>query len=547
MIILGITHPISWNPAACLLIDGKLVAFSEEERFIRLKHAPNVFPEMAIKACLEKAGVNPHNIEATAIGFSRPDERNICSIDAASYLSGALSEERLFEYHTSLALLNADSRIKPYGNKMYFDHHLCHAASAAIPSGFEETNVLTLDGWGGDSSGLLGTFNKDSGFQTYYNISPYNSWGITYELITEYLGFRCHSGEGKTMGLASYGKVDSKLLPSFCEPEFGLPDVRKYEQYLKSHFSPRPPSAELEVWHQNMAATLQSYYEHSLIRIAETLAKRSRYKRYVLAGGVTLNCSGNGRLAEQDFVDDLFIQPASHDAGTALGAAILAHRELSGAWPDVNFSHAYWGQSFSDSEIKQALDFARIPYQHCDPSQMAAEALAKNEVVGWFQGAAEVGPRALGNRSILAHPGHPANLDRVNQQVKRREKWRPLAPSVLAEKYFDVFNCRHLSPYMLLAAQVNTHWKDKLSAIVHIDGSARPQSVMKETNPKYHQLIQNFENMTGLPVVLNTSFNLDDEPLVNSPENAIATFFRSGVETLVIGSYVIRKKWLHET
>jgi len=208
----------------------------------------------------------------------------------------------------------------------------------------------------------------------------------------------------------------------------------------------------------------------------------------------------------------------------------------------MEFTHAYWGASYEDSDIEHALGFANVTYQRCDPVETAAAALAENKVVGWFQGAAELGPRALGNRSILAHPGYKQNLDRVNLQVKRREQWRPLAPSILEEKYFEIIDTRILSPFMLIAAQVKQEWRDRLPAIVHVDGSARPQAVSADTNEIYHRMISRFEELSGLPAVLNTSFNLDDEPLVNSPENAIATFFRSGIEILILGNYVVQKR-----
>ena len=214
---------------------------------------------------------------------------------------------------------------------------------------------------------------------------------------------------------------------------------------------------------------------------------------------------------------------ASHDAGTALGSAILAHKEFSGTWPDIPFATAYWGQGYSSTCIQNALDFAGVSYESCDPQETAAQALARNEIVGWFQGRAEVGPRALGNRSILAHPGIAENLNRVNRDVKRREAWRPLAPSVLSEHYSEIFDIPHDSPFMLLAGQVRSGWRSRLPAVVHVDGSARPQAVSCKTSPVYHGLIRRFQQLTQPPVLLNTSFNHSDEPLVNSPEQALAT------------------------
>ena len=541
MHILGITHPISLNPAACLLADGVLIAFAEEERFIRLKHAPHIQPTEAIRFCLDKAGLRPKEIDVTAIGFEQPTLRHAQNARAENYLAGVVSDANWFDFQTSLALIHGDTQMKTHGRRWYVDHHLCHAASAAIPSGFDRTNIITLDAWGGRASGLLGVFDRRGSLEPLMEIETHRSWGATYELITEYLGFRCHSGEGKTMGLAPYGRADGSLLPDFCEPELGLPDVKRYETYLAEHFTVRRDDEAPNDQHRDLAATLQSYYERSLLRIANWLLNRTGCGNFALAGGVALNCSGNGRLAGQAFVEKLFVQPASHDAGTALGAAVLAHKDMTGAWPEISFPHAYWGPSYSSDQIKAALDFARAPYRACDPAQTAAEALARNEIVGWYQGAAEIGPRALGNRSILAHPGIAENLERVNRHVKRRELWRPLAPSVLVERYHDVFDMRQPSPFMLLAGQVRPHWKSRLPAIVHVDGSARPQAVSIETNPLYHQLISHFQRLSGLPAVMNTSFNHSDEPLVNSPEHAIATFYRTGMQTLVIGDFMVRK------
>jgi carbamoyltransferase len=540
MNILGITHPISLNPAACILRNGELVAFAEEERFVRLKHAPHLHPAEAIASCLTRAGLTATDIDVTAIGFERPNAQHARLACADSYIQGTVSDADWFDFNTSLAIIHGDSLLRTHGRRLYADHHLCHAASSAIPSGFRRANFITLDAWGGKCSGLIGVFDRTAGLEPLREIPVSHSWGMTYELVTGHLGFKVHSGEGKTMGLASYGRVDFDLLPDYCEPELGLPDVRRYETFV-AQLCPRQADEPLINAHRDIAATLQHFYERSLLRIGSWLFERTGCRNFAMAGGVALNCSGNGRLGQESFVDNLFVQPASHDAGTALGAAILAHRRLTGSWPDVPGTHAYWGSCYSSGQIRDALEFARVPYEQCEPSITAADALARNEIVGWFQGAAEVGPRALGNRSILAHPGFSDNLRRVNLEVKRRELWRPLAPSVLAERFHDVFDARIASPFMLLAAQVRPAWRDRLCATVHIDGSARPQSVALDANPPFHQLIREFEKFTGLPAVLNTSFNHSDEPLVNSPEQAIATFYRTGMHTLVIGNHVVRK------
>ena len=536
MIIIGVTHPISHNTAACVLVDGKLVAFAEEERFTRLKHAPRVHPSRAVEFCLRYAGLTAADVNATAVGFERPQAGDLTTEVIAQYLAGSLPAAAL---HIPAVHLSTETDLIRYGDLHHYDHHLAHAASAFTPSGFEEANVISLDGWGGRLSGLLGYQRRGEPLEVIGEISPQNSWGELYGLVTQQLGFRFHSGEGKTMGLASYGSPDTQELPDWCDASWGLPDVGRYRQYLRG-IPPRDPRESLTTRHQNLAASLQHYYERSLLRMARHLFERTSSRNFVLAGGVALNCTGNGKLAAQEFVDRIFIQPASHDAGTALGAAILAHEQLTGEPCRIDFDHAYWGPEYGDDEIRNLLRAAQVNYRDVDPAEAAASAILDNKAIGWFQGRAEAGPRALGARSILANPADSGNLDRVNR-IKRREPWRPLAPSVLEERFFDVFDMRKLSPYMLMAGAVREDWAGRLPAIVHVDGSARPQAVSRNTNALYHRLLTMLDARAGIPAVLNTSFNLDDEPLVNSPEHALASFFRSGLDALVIGNFMVEK------
>ena len=541
MIIIGVTHPISFNNAACLLIDGRLIAFAEEERFTRLKHAPRVYPHRAIDFCLRYAGLKPQDVNATAVGFDPPGPGDLTTKKIAQYLAGTLRASEISALHVHAAHLSTQMDIQRYGALYHYDHHRAHAASAFSPSGFDDANVITLDGWGGRLSGLLGFQRRGEPLELIHEIGPANSWGTVYRLATQQLGFRGHSGEGKTMGLAPYGVPDDQFLPDWCDETFGLPDAVRYEDYLLNSIAKRDPREPLAEHHKNLAATLQHYYERSLLKIARHLFARTSSRNFVLAGGVALNCTGNGKLAAQDFVDGLFIQPASHDGGTALGAAILAHEQLTGRSCVIDFDHAYWGPEYSDDDIRGALRFGQVNYREVDPAEAAASAILENKVIGWFQGRAEVGPRALGARSILANPTDGGNLDRVNLRVKRREPWRPLAPSVLEERFFDLFDMRVLSPFMLIAGQVKNDWRAKLPAVVHVDGSARPQAVSRKTNPLYHQVLTILNTRAGIPAVLNTSFNLDDEPLVNSPEHAVASFFRSGLDALVIGNFMVEK------
>lgn len=542
MIILGVTHPIASNTAACLLIDGRLIAFAEEERFSRLKHAPQVYPERAVEFCLRYAGVKPADVDATAAGFVRPEPGAIKPEEVARYLAGMLPYPETIDLKTQVKILTTDMDIVTYGSRYHFDHHHAHAASAFAPSGFEEANIISLDGWGGQYSGLLGFQRRGQPIEVINGIPPVQSWGYVYGLVTQQLGFRFHSAEGKTMGLAAYGIPDEALLPDWCDETFGLPDSTRYLDYIKNCIPLRKPPEPITEYHKNVAATLQHYYERSLLKIARHLVARTGSRNFVLAGGVALNCTGNGMLARQDFVDDLFIQPASHDSGTALGAAVLAHEQLTGQPCVLDFNHAFWGPEYSNDDVRNALRFSQANYREVDPAEAAANAILENKVVGWFQGRAEIGPRALGARSILANPADRGNHDRVNLRVKRREPWRPLAPSVLEEQFFDLFDMKILSPFMLIAGGVKQEWRAKLPAVVHVDGSARPQAVNQKTNPLYHQLLTKLKTRGGMPAVLNTSFNLDDEPLVNSPEHALATFFRSGLDALVIGNFMVEKE-----
>jgi carbamoyltransferase len=499
-----------------------------------------MFPQRAIEFCLSRAGVKPQDVQATAVGFERPGPGGLTTEKIAQYITGSLPSSEIPYFQVLSAYLSADTDIHSYGKRHYYDHHLAHVASAFWPSGFDEANVISLDGWGGRLSGLIGFQRRGQPLQSIAEIHPRNSWGAVYGFVTERLGFRIHSAEGKTMGLAAYGAPDEELLPDWCEPTLGLPDMARYQNYLLSKIPRRAAHEPLLKSHKNLAATLQGYYDRSLLKMAQHLFARTACRNFVLAGGVALNCTGNGKLASQSYVDRIFIQPASHDAGSALGAAILAHEELTGRSCQIEFGHAYWGPDYGDDDIRNTLNFAQAKFREVDPVEAAASAILNNKTIGWFQGRAEVGPRALGARSIFANASDRNNLERVNR-IKRREPWRPLAPSAMEERFFDIFDMRVLSPFMLIAGAVRKEWAAKIPAVVHVDGSARPQSVAQKTNPLFHQLLKKLDARTGIPAVLNTSFNLDDEPLVNSPEHALATLFRSGLDALVIGNFMVEK------
>ena len=547
MNILGITHCVSWNSAACLLMDGKLVSMNEEERFIRKKHAledgHSAFPLNAINECLKHGNISVSEIDLICIGWG---EDVIC---------GNASESNIeFVKQYSDKTINGLKGMGFNLNKVKrYNHHLCHAASSFFCSNQGFSNIISLDGAGDDCSGWIGF--SEGAFSNLQNIDSHasvnfsqiihcnNSWGNLWENITEILGFKRHSGEGKTMGLAPYGEFDPDILPSYFN-DAGVPDIYKYNCFFadKGWIYGRGKQVEpLSQEGKNLAHTLQKYYNDFLTNKAAEMTKDNGCKNFCITGGVGLNCTGNGHLANSGLVEDIFVQPASSDSGTSLGAAILGGMDV-GSFFQSNFEHAYWGSYYSDEQIEKALSESELQFEHTnDIAKIVAQLLNENKIVCNFQGRSEIGPRALGNRSILANPCLESNLDRVNK-IKGREHWRPLAPSILEEDYFDVVDTKHHSPYMLMACQVTEQYKEKIPAVVHVDGSCRPQTVYKSTNEIYHKIILEFKKITGIPVVLNTSFNMYYEPIVNTPENAISSFVELGADYLSIGNFIASRK-----
>jgi len=542
VIILGITHPISWNNAACILVDGQLIAWVEEERLNRIKHAPRMAPRLAMDYCLKQAGIKLGQVDYIAVGFDsvmravlgtlRSEERFLSGLNqAAMWLRDGIT------YEKKLPLEGYDrSRV------VFVNHHQAHAASAFYASGFPEANILSLDGSGGNESGILG-FGQGTKIEIFKTVSNRGSWGLMYEEITEKLGFRRHSGEGKVMGLAAYGTPDPKGLPFVnWDGDFPVIDPETRKTFVNA-IQPRKKEDPITDYHENLAATLQDTLERAGKCMADYLYNKTGIRRLCLAGGTALNCSMNGKLALLPFVDEIFIQPAAYDAGTALGAAMTVYVEKTGNWPDWKMEHAYWGPEFTNEEIEEALKaFSNYPYKKSSNIfSETAQILADGKIVGWFQGRSEVGPRALGNRSILANPSLPEMKDRVNNQVKHRESWRPFAPSVLEERVDRYVANPMPSPFMILAFNALPERQAEIVAAAHVDGTIRPQTVSKATNPRYWQLIKRFEEITGIPAVLNTSFNVDSQPIVNTPEEAIDTFINCGIEVLAIGDFLVWK------
>jgi carbamoyltransferase len=512
----------------------------EEERLNRIKYAPRMAPTLAIEYCLQQAGISLNNVDYIAVGFDAPLQIALANVGKEPSLDSLVSAARwLFQtwYNgQKLPFKLSDDKV------IFVNHHLAHAASTYYLSGFSEGDILSLDGSGGGESGILGYGCGDK-ITVLHRVSNKGSWGVLYEEVTELLGFRRHKDEGKVMGLSAYGKPNPEGFP-FIDWDEEIPriDHRAKAQYL-SRFTPRLKNQPLTEEHKNLAATLQHTLEKAALKMVEYLYRQTGYTQLCLAGGIALNCNMNGKLLRTPYVNDIFIQPVSHDAGAALGAAIAAFVSKAGRRPAIDFKHVYWGPEYDNEKIERALrDIGVETYEYQpDICRVTAKLLAQGKIIGWFQGRLEVGPRALGNRSILADPSNPQMKDLVNMRVKHRETWRPFAPSMLEEEADQYLEHVYPSPFMILAFDTKRDKIDEIVSAIHIDSTCRPQLVSRDVNPRYWELIDEFRKETGIPAVLNTSFNVDGQPIVCSPADAISTFLNCGLDYLAIGDYLVWK------
>ncbi len=542
MIIVGLSHPISRNTAACILIDGRLIAMAEEERFIRIKHANRIFPKQALEFCLNEAEISLQDVDYFAIGHGKP----------LSALRNVRFREPItgFRYLKKqyLDIQNNEKKLNDLFEKcdkhkfIFVRHHIAHAASSFFASGFQEAIIISLDGSGDSESGLLAV-GRGNELKIYHTISNAESWGKAYEYVTEALGFQYNSQEGKTMGLAPYGTPDLDILP-FINWKRKIPTIN-YKRRIKffNSISQKSKDSPFSAHHKNMAATMQFALEKAASSMAELMFQKTGIRKLCLAGGTTLNCSMNGKLAELPWVDDIFVQPAAHDAGSALGAVLFAYTNITRNRSKWHMNHAYWGPQYDNKAIENALhEFEGIEVEFCkDICSVAASKLAQGYIIGWFQGRLEVGPRALGNRSILGDPSRPEMKDLINLKVKNREAWRPFAPAILEDKMSRYFDRQVNSPFMILAFETKLSTRYEIISATHIDGTARPQSVSKATNPIFWNLLSEFENRTGIPALLSTSFNVAGQPIVNSPQQAIKIFLECGMDYLAVGDFMVKK------
>lgn len=538
--ILGI-NAVFHDPAAAVIVDGEIVAAAEEERFSRRKHGkrPVPFstwelPDRAAAWCLEYAGISPAEIDA--VGYSYDPslvDHDLDGLDAGS-------EEMRTDYarRAPAFLKTALPGLDP-GVVRFVRHHVAHAASAALAAPFPDSAVLVADGRGEATSYLAGEY-RDGKFEELASQRLPHSLGLLYEDLTEHLGFARSSDEYKVMALASYGTP--RFLPAFRELVHTTGDGGfRTEPIGWDSFAPRRTNTgELLPQHSDLAASVQHRLEDVLLELTTWLHERTGQSHLTLAGGIALNCVANTRLHDEGPFERVWVQPASGDAGTALGAALHLAAELGERAEPM--TGADLGREWSDAELETLLRQARVRYERpADVAVTVAEALAGDSIVAWFQGRAEFGPRALGHRSLLAHPGRAANLGRLNE-VKGREQFRPVAPMVLAERAADLFGRGPLpSPYMLFIHDVAPKWRERLAAVTHVDGTARAQTVDAAENPLLHRMLREFDTLTGIPAVVNTSLNTAGRPMVDSPRDTLELFGSAPVDLLALGSFVVRR------
>jgi len=581
-VILGISAYYH-DSAAAVVVDGNITSAMQEERFTREKH-DSAFPSRAIAACLQQTGLTISDLDAVAF-YDKPLLKFERLLE--TYLTHAPRGLRSFRQAMGVWLKEklwiGDTLRKElgYDGPLYFpEHHHSHAASAFYPSPFQEAAILTMDGVGEWATTSWGV-GRGHRIALESELRFPHSLGLLYSAFTYYCGFKVNSGEYKLMGLAPYGEpvyvdlIRDHLIDIRPDGSFRLNleyfnypvGLTMTNQKFHNLFQgpPRAPESRLEQRHMDLARSIQVVTEEIVIRTARHIAKETGQKALCLAGGVALNCVANGKLLREGIFDDVWIQPAAGDAGGALGAALAVwHQEWdhprTASGKDI-MQGSYLGSVFSESEIEAALKdkglvYTRVPNQ----TQAGAEVLASGQVLGWFQGAMEYGPRALGNRSILGDPRRPDMQKTMNLKIKYRESFRPFAPAVLEEEVSDWFDLDRPSPYMLLVAEVAAHRRrpvpepapegleklaverSQIPAVTHVDYSARIQTVSRKTNPLFHELIRNFKALTGCPVVVNTSFNVRGEPIVRSPDEAIRCFLRTEMDVLILGPFQVKKQ-----
>ncbi len=577
MIVLGLGGAVGHDPAAALVVDGRVVAAAEEERFLRDKHAKGKQAERAAQFCLKFAGLKPADVQVVAYPFAPVSifgparwhyaARHWYAPDRA--FTALVNGNRRFRRNVGHVFAALD-RLGIDRNKVKFvpvEHHLAHASSAYHVSGYKDAAIMSVDGVGEYCTTWFG-YGQGGEIRKLKEFFAPDSLGGCYGAITEFLGFEMLDGEFKVMGMAPYGdpkRIDVSKLIQWTEHGFRVNTRlvncigwRRYKRPLQggsegmgTFFSPKliemwgPARAgdEIDDPYVHIAAAVQKQLEDILLALTKHFLGKhiARTKRLCYAGGVALNVKANQRLIQMMGPGhELFVQPAASDAGTALGAATYAAHQLGDTIQPMQ--HAYLGPEYTPEEIEAVLKQRNIRHERCASiTDTASELLAKGEVVAWFQGRMEFGPRALGNRSILGNPASRGVADLINAQIKYRERWRPFCPSMLDSVAPAILQTTHPTPYMTFTFDVADEWKPRIPEVVHEDGTARPQIVTPQSNPRYYELLQKFAARTGIGVLLNTSLNRRGEPMVCSPDDALNMFYGSDLRNLAVGDFLVRK------
>ncbi len=530
------------NTSAALIKNGTVLAAAEEERFNRLKHT-SAFPKKSIEYCLKHAGLELGDIDHIATSFEfekfanskNPFEQNVIAHDDAT----AVGKKRILADNRLIYLkIIRDLEKNNLLETVSVPHHFAHASGSYYLSGFKNSSILVLDGRGENESTSLMN-GEDGRISVVENYPIKNSLGHLYTYVTYLCGLYSNIGqEGKTMGLSAFGipRIDfSKVL---------LLDKGKYrvnKAHMRALGKYKTSLGNITDNSRNLAYGVQRSFEKALVLLANGLVKKTGNPDISLSGGGALNCRANQELRSCDFVKQVYVQPPANDAGTALGAALYTYSEIKGLKPSKQ-EDVFLGPSYTSNEIEEVLEIAKIEFEKInDSSKCAAELLSKGKIIGWFQGRMEFGSRSLGNRSILADPKDSCMKDKINHFVKHREAWRPFAPSIIYECMDDYFECKCSAPHMTISFNALKDKIKDISSVVHVDGTARVQTVETGRNGKFYELLNEFYGITGIPILLNTSFNDCGEPIVCTPQDALQCFFSTGLDALVLGDYLVIK------
>ena len=546
-VVLGV-NAVFHDPAAALVVDGRIVAACEEERLSRRKHGKSAvpfsaweLPVAAAKFCLDQAGIAAEEVDAVTYSYD----------PALATAVGATTDELIADEWEGLRTLYAERAPRFLATALpgldpdrfrFVPHHVAHAGSAHLASPYRDSAVLVLDGRG-EAASHLGGWARGGDLEVLATQRLPHSLGLLYEDLTEHLGFHRSSDEYKVMALASYGDRDrfAAVLRDAVRAD-GEGGFRVDPIDLASLAPYRAPGKPMEGDHADLAAAVQMRLEEVVLDLARWLHARTGERALTMAGGVALNCVANARLAEEGPFDHVWVQPAAGDAGTALGGALAVAHELGD--DVVPLRGADLGSGWTDDELEEAVRTSGWPYERPrDLAVAVAQRLAEGDVVGWFEGRSEYGPRALGHRSLLVDPRDPANLQRMND-IKGRESFRPVAPMVTLERAAEIFEGVIPSPYMLFVHRVRPEWRDRVAAAVHVDGTARAQTVDRRDEPVMARVLDEFGARTGVPVLINTSFNTAGRPIVDSPREALECFGAGPIGTLVLGPFVVKRSRL---